>query len=798
MKKRIWFYGLTSALLFSSCTPVVTESSSQGRSVTESSWSSETSLTPVSSSHEDDHSSSSSVHTHSFGEWQVTKEPTCEEEGIEVRTCSECGEQEIRKIPALGHDYHDGVIKEPGCTENGEKGQICSHCGDAIVTETTPATGHQFGEEITVPATEDTEGYVYQECSVCHTKVILRTLPKLTTTLYEGTMKDTNSSGPSFFCNNTAITKGKAFTLTYTVKENVPTEGEWSKTHADYAQRFLMVFSANNKDIKYVIAATGTGYTSADLLKLEGGVEMNRETARTLPDYYFAKGETFDLTFTPIDDGTNYTYQYKKGDTVLQEGTIAYDAYMGVATYKFDYDLTLTNVSVVSNEGDLGFYIYPGTTAMTSWAYSSEVKTMESTTEKENVPYVEGTIVTTEGTVSKEENSDFGMDAYCLTTNAKQGDVTITPTNVAEITTSKVHIAGYGYMQNETAAYTDFQFKTKDGDWIDGQFPTGKWFRIDWDVPYTDGKAVLRYSNLHDYDGKTYSMKFAGLHFSASTEPETRLNGNVLTQLQGDNLMEGYIIKTKEGKTVVIDGGDVNDAPILVKALTKLNGDLHVDDWFLTHYHSDHIAALYTLLGNNDDLKIDRLYFDFPTDLLDDASDGRGDSDNHYAKDFSAAVAANPTKVKKVITPKQWDVYNLGGASMKVINNAYFGAGNNFANDSSVMYKFISGNQNVLFTGDMGEYSTTLFQDKNVLAECQDCQIVQLAHHGQRGMPTTVYDKLPNIEVCLVPAVWWLFNNDGGTGTNTATLDSFTIRSYFRDRGISHLYSQTNGDVTIR
>ena len=93
MKKRIWFYGLTSALLFSSCTPVVTESSSQGRSVTESSWSSETSLTPVSSSHEDDHSSSSSVHTHSFGEWQVTKEPTCEEEGIEVRTCSECGEQ---------------------------------------------------------------------------------------------------------------------------------------------------------------------------------------------------------------------------------------------------------------------------------------------------------------------------------------------------------------------------------------------------------------------------------------------------------------------------------------------------------------------------------------------------------------------------------------------------------------------------------------------------------------------------------------------------------------------------------
>lgn len=803
MKKRIWLYGLTAAMLISSCGPVSENSSSRSVPLSsEGSSQKEETTSSLSSPSSETSSSSSSVHEHTFGEWERTKEPTCTEEGIEVRTCSVCGEKEIRKVPPLGHDYHEGTIKEASCTENGEQGQICSRGDSTIVEQTIPATGHQFGGEIVVPATEDQEGYVYQECSVCHKTVVVRTLPKTTKVLYEGKMKDTNASGPSFFCNDTALVKGKSFTLTYTVKKNVPTEGDWSKTHSDYAERFLTIFSSNNKELKYVhpnANPTVGNYTALDLLKLEGGVEMNRETARTMPDYYFGVGKTFTLSFEPIGDGTNYTYRYKNGDTILQEGTIAFDQYMGVATYKFDYELEFSDVSVVSEEGDLGFCIFPGTPGMTTgeWGnYSSEVKKME--TAPVAVPYVEGTLATNEGTVTKEENSSYGMDAYCLTTNAKQGDLIITPNNHEEIQGKKVHISAHGYIDNETVAYTDLQFKTPDGDWVDGQFPTGKWFRIEWDVPFDGTKAVLRYSNLHDYDGKTYTMKFAGMTFSTSKEPETRLNGNVLTQLQGANLMEGYVIKTKEGKTVVIDGGDTADASILTKYLLKLNGDLHVDDWFLTHYHSDHIAALYNLLGNNKDLHIDRLYFDFPTDLLDDYSDGRGDSDNHYAKDFPAIVAANKEKVGQVITPKQWDVYDLGGAKMKVINNAYFGTGSNFANDSSVMYKFISGDQNVLFTGDMGAHGDELLQDLNVLSECQDCPIIQLAHHGQRGISTSGYDKLPHIEVCLVPAVWWLFNNDGGTGTNTANLESFTIRSYFRDRGISHLYSQTNGDIVIR
>ena len=47
-------------------------------------------------------------HVHSFGEWTVTKEPTCKGKGTEVRTC-ECGEKESRKIDATGHTYVESV-----------------------------------------------------------------------------------------------------------------------------------------------------------------------------------------------------------------------------------------------------------------------------------------------------------------------------------------------------------------------------------------------------------------------------------------------------------------------------------------------------------------------------------------------------------------------------------------------------------------------------------------------------------------------------------------------------------------
>ncbi|MDY5880368.1 MAG: CehA/McbA family metallohydrolase [Oscillospiraceae bacterium] len=59
-------------------------------------------------------------HTHAFGEWTVTKEATCTEDGEQTRTC-DCGCSETQVIPATGHDYVNGVCANCGAVQTPDK-----------------------------------------------------------------------------------------------------------------------------------------------------------------------------------------------------------------------------------------------------------------------------------------------------------------------------------------------------------------------------------------------------------------------------------------------------------------------------------------------------------------------------------------------------------------------------------------------------------------------------------------------------------------------------------------------------
>ena len=68
------------------------------------------------------------------------KEPTCTEDGyVESGYCSECGEVEERGLQLLEHTYGEWTVsKEATCTENGENTHFCSICNE-IKTEIIPA-----------------------------------------------------------------------------------------------------------------------------------------------------------------------------------------------------------------------------------------------------------------------------------------------------------------------------------------------------------------------------------------------------------------------------------------------------------------------------------------------------------------------------------------------------------------------------------------------------------------------------------------------------------------------------------
>ena len=134
------------------------------------------------------------THTHSFvGDWQITKEATCTENGVETRTC-ECGYFEERELAALGHDYVDGkcsrcgevdpeyippcghsserkeITLEATCTEPGKAKIYCEECGELLREETIPAKGHGILSETITAATCTQKGIDRHYCIYCNEK----------------------------------------------------------------------------------------------------------------------------------------------------------------------------------------------------------------------------------------------------------------------------------------------------------------------------------------------------------------------------------------------------------------------------------------------------------------------------------------------------------------------------------------------------------------------------------------------------------------------------------------------------
>jgi hypothetical protein len=67
-----------------------------------------------------------------MGEWVVTKEATCEEDGAKYRECTRGDKREDVVIPALGHNGVWKVIKPATGKEEGLKQKICKRCGEIL------------------------------------------------------------------------------------------------------------------------------------------------------------------------------------------------------------------------------------------------------------------------------------------------------------------------------------------------------------------------------------------------------------------------------------------------------------------------------------------------------------------------------------------------------------------------------------------------------------------------------------------------------------------------------------------
>lgn len=82
-------------------------------------------------------------HTHTYGDWQIVTQPTCTENGLQVRQCTDCAHTEEQALQPTGHSYGDWyVYREATATEEGEKRRDCNNC-DHYESLNTPAQGVQ-------------------------------------------------------------------------------------------------------------------------------------------------------------------------------------------------------------------------------------------------------------------------------------------------------------------------------------------------------------------------------------------------------------------------------------------------------------------------------------------------------------------------------------------------------------------------------------------------------------------------------------------------------------------------------
>lgn len=263
----------------------------------------------------------------------------------------------------------------------------------------------------------------------------------------------------------------------------------------------------------------------------------------------------------------------------------------------------------------------------------------------------------------------------------------------------------------------------------------------------------------------------------------------VMLQSQTEGQMMSFLLQTKSGSLIVVDGGRWDDGDYLVQKIRERGG--RVSAWFLTHTHTDHVGALLKILTNeaagvDTGIEIDHIYYNFAS--LDWYASHEL-SDYGTASEIISYLNALPETQRHTVA--KGDVITVDEATVTVLNNRYEPSvvGERDGNDASIAYRMMVNGVSILFLGDMqtagGQW---LVQETGGNLKSD---IVQMAHHGQNGVSEAVYQAI-NPTICLWPTPGWLWNNTSGNYLTPET------KSWMNKLNVQRHYCTKDGDQTIR
>lgn len=253
--------------------------------------------------------------------------------------------------------------------------------------------------------------------------------------------------------------------------------------------------------------------------------------------------------------------------------------------------------------------------------------------------------------------------------------------------------------------------------------------------------------------------------------------------------MLSIVLLTKNKKIIIFDGGTKTDSKHLTSFINKHGGK--VSAWFLTHLHDDHTGALSEIVLD-DNITIDNIYYHFPP------SEWVEEHEPMYSSHLKMIVEPlekmaylnNQHKIQK------GDTFLIDGVTITVLNNFDLSITHNGVNNTSFVYDVNIAGKRMLVLGDLGAQS-----GERLLAEYGDrlkADIVQMSHHGQRGVKKDVYTAI-HPRICLWPTPLFLWENDCGSGPSSGTWETNQVKTWMEELGvrIHHVIGLQKDDIVI-
>ena len=258
---------------------------------------------------------------------------------------------------------------------------------------------------------------------------------------------------------------------------------------------------------------------------------------------------------------------------------------------------------------------------------------------------------------------------------------------------------------------------------------------------------------------------------------------------QGPTQMMSYVLKSTGGKVLVVDGGMICDGNYLRDFLEERGN--HIDGWFITHPHQDHVDALTWILSNPGNLKIDQIYLSFPA--LEWVEQYGGGTTNTLKKFYAAMEGVE--KIHTELNPG--DTFDFDEIHIEIIAVKNTNITLNAINNSSLVMRCSDSTKSVLFTGDIG------VRAGNRILETVDHRklksiYVQMAHHGQGCAGKNFYEVV-DPDYCLWPTPLWLWDNNNGGGKGSGPWGTLETRQWMEELNVKSNYiSGVSGLVEIQ